>query len=67
MCLVKDPLNDRSTDKSATNRAPVDGGQKVKRSTPAGGDVGAALRNAFQATVEEDVPAELLDLLRRLD
>jgi hypothetical protein len=29
--------------------------------------VGAALRNAFQAAVEEDVPQELLDLLRRLD
>lgn len=30
-------------------------------------DVGAALRNAFQTAVDEDVPAELLDLLRRLD
>lgn len=31
------------------------------------GDVGTALRNAFRATVEEDIPAEMLDLLRRLD
>jgi hypothetical protein len=30
-------------------------------------DVGTALRNAFRATVEEDIPAEMLDLLRRLD
>ena len=30
-------------------------------------DVGAALRNAFQSAVDEDVPSELLDLLRRLD
>ena len=35
---------------------------------PAGAsDVGAALRGAFQAAVEEDIPNELLDLLRRLD
>lgn len=33
----------------------------------ASSDVGVALRNAFQAAVEEDVPNELLDLLRRLD
>jgi hypothetical protein len=25
------------------------------------------LRNAFRATVEEDIPIEMLDLLRRLD
>jgi len=31
------------------------------------GDIGLALRNAFQAAVDEDVPQELLDLLRRLD
>lgn len=30
-------------------------------------DVGAALRNAFRATVDEDIPDEMLDLLRRLD
>jgi Anti-sigma factor NepR len=30
-------------------------------------DVGTALRNAFRATVEEDIPSEMLDLLRRLD
>jgi hypothetical protein len=30
-------------------------------------DVGTALRNAFRATVEEEIPTEMLDLLRRLD
>lgn len=30
-------------------------------------DVGTALRNAFRATVEEEIPIEMLDLLRRLD
>ncbi|UVO54448.1 hypothetical protein [Sphingomonas sp. SUN039] len=33
----------------------------------ASGDVGVALRNAFRATVDEDIPNEMLDLLRRLD
>lgn len=30
-------------------------------------DVGAALRSAYQKTVEEAVPADLLDLLGKLD
>lgn len=30
------------------------------------GDVGSALRQAFRATVEEQVPDEMLDLLSRL-
>jgi Anti-sigma factor NepR len=31
------------------------------------GDVGTALRDAFRATVDEEIPSEMLDLLRRLD
>ena len=49
-----------------------EGGVREKAENPApnpagASDVGAALRHAFQAAVEEDVPNELLDLLRRLD
>lgn len=40
-------------------------GPSAPKAAPA--DVGTALRNAFRATVEEDIPAEMLDLLRRLD
>ena len=42
---------------------------KCEPSTPkaAPADVGTALRNAFRATVDEDIPAAMLDLLRRLD
>lgn len=29
-------------------------------------DLGSALRSAYQQTVEEDIPAEMLDLLKRL-
>ena len=67
MYLVKDPLEGRSMDRNVTGIASVDGGPTGKRAGTTGNDVGAALRNAFQATVEEDVPQELLDLLRRLD
>lgn len=31
------------------------------------GDMGAALRTVYQKTVEETIPAELLDLLGKLD
>ena len=31
------------------------------------GDIGAALRSAYQATVNEEIPAEMLDLLGKLD
>ena len=47
-------------------------GTRPKKSTTVDPDVaasgvGVALRSAFQATVQEDVPQQLLDLLRRLD
>lgn len=35
---------------------------------PKGGkDVGAALKQAYQGTLSEEIPADLLDLLRKLD
>lgn len=40
-----------------------------KKSAPNGkrdGDVGKALRSAYQQTVSEDVPQEMLDLLSKL-
>ena len=42
-------------------------GQRAKSPGDGQADVGKALRNAFQATVDEKIPDELLDLLRRLD
>ena len=35
-----------------------------KRSTP---EVGHALRNIYQRTIEENIPPEMLDLLGKLD
>lgn len=58
--LVERPAKDR--DKQPKSAATAKAGSA---SSPS--DVGAALRKAFQSAVEEDVPDELLDLLRRLD
>jgi hypothetical protein len=57
-------LNAQSPEKSVTGKL-KQGQGAPPRSEP--NDVGTALRNAFRATVEEDIPSEMLDLLRRLD
>ena len=40
-----------------------------RRSAPAegDGDVANVLRSVYQCAVDEDIPAEMLDLLRKLD
>jgi len=48
-------------------RPQSNGDRKASERDSGAADVGAALRNAFKAAVDEDVPDELLDLLRRLD
>jgi hypothetical protein len=37
------------------------------RKRPPAGDVGKALRSAYQNMVNEDIPPEMLDLLGKLD
>ena len=37
-----------------------------KKRRPAGPEVGQALRSAYQRTLDEDIPPEMLDLLGRL-
>jgi len=51
---------------SGTPSGSVAGGT-VEPAHPVPHDVGTALRNAFRATVDEEIPIEMLDLLRRLD
>ena len=59
-----DPLAERPV----TNHDKRQGEKPVRKpAKSAQADVGIALRQAFQAAVNEDVPDELLDLLRRLD
>lgn len=40
--------------------------QKRKKRPPVG-DVGDALKSAYQRTLDEDIPPEMLDLLGKLD
>jgi hypothetical protein len=44
------------------------GGKPVRPEPAAGsGNVGQALRSAYQRTVNEEIPSDLLDLLGKLD
>jgi hypothetical protein len=56
---------DATPSEQAVTGKPKSGQRSPLKSEP--NDVGTALRNAFRATVEEDIPIEMLDLLRRLD
>ena len=44
---------------------PVDNKSSRKKRAPAG-DVGRALRSAYQRMIDEDIPPEMLDLLGKL-
>ena len=44
-----------------------DDGSRRGAAPPAERDVGHALRSVYSSTVNEDVPADLLDLLGKLD
>ena len=67
--------DDVSKEERLAKRSMNDGGDSAtakpsivpKAAKSGGADVGAALRNAFCATVDEKVPDEMLDLLRRLN
>ena len=41
--------------------------RKNRSSAKKGSEVSNALRTVYQRAVEEDIPAEMLDLLRKLD
>lgn len=54
----------RSADVSSKKKPPVERAAKVQTKDR---DMGAALRGVYQRTVEEAIPAEMLDLLGKLD
>lgn len=65
LALFKD---DALAERPVTNQKKEQGEKPVRKpAKSAQADVGIALRQAFQAAVNEEVPDELLDLLRRLD
>jgi hypothetical protein len=49
---------------SDESRSPAASRSRKKRQAP--GEVGHALRSAYQRMVEEDIPPEMLDLLGKL-
>ena len=67
---MTEPKRQIETDKGSPDQASATGPGSVSKSgnlKSSSNDVGAALRNAFRATVDEEIPNEMLDLLRRLD
>lgn len=67
---MTEPKRQIETDKGSPDQASSTGAGGVSKSgnpKSSSNDVGAALRNAFRATVDEEIPNEMLDLLRRLD
>ena len=52
----------RKTDSDSSHAPP----SRPRRKRPPSGEVGHALRSAYQRMVEEDIPPEMLDLLGKL-
>ena len=52
------PVAEKDSETSSTPKAP--------RKRPASPELGRALRNAYERTIEEDIPPEMLDLLGKL-
>ena len=55
----------RKSDSASDSRASKEQNSKKKKS-PAGPEVGSALRSIYQRTINEDIPPDLLDLLGKL-
>lgn len=53
--------SDRQTDNDTSPAQP-----RVRRKRTGNSEVGAALRSAYQRTVDEEIPPEMLDLLGKL-
>ncbi|MBH9536404.1 NepR family anti-sigma factor [Novosphingopyxis sp. YJ-S2-01] len=61
---------DRSVGKAENNRKGDDSASKPKNVDPIQKDsdpIAQALRNAYQSTVDEGVPDDFLDLIKKLD
>lgn len=56
----------RKSDQPAAAEPPVRPQPKKKKKGAGGADLGQALRSAYQRTVEEQIPPDLLDLLGKL-
>jgi Anti-sigma factor NepR len=61
-----DDREGRRRRKSDTESSPSAAPSRSRRKRPPPGEVGHALRSAYQRMVEEDIPPEMLDLLGKL-
>ena len=62
----KDAGTRRKSEHLSTSDSPVKSEHKKKRKGSAGTNVGQALRSAYQRTIDEQIPPDLLDLLGKL-
>ena len=62
--MRSDRTETASTAKNGPKRS---GGGASRQVSEPDAQVGTVLRTVYQQTVEEDIPAEMLDLLRKLD
>lgn len=53
--------------KKTPDRKPANSPKKAARQDPSDGEVGKVLKTVYQRAIEEDIPAEMLDLLSKLD
>ena len=57
----------RSTDKDQIKAGAVDAGNDSKSPPSGDGQIGDALRAVYSEAAQEQIPDDLLDLLRKLD
>ena len=62
----KDADTRRKTEQPADAEALLRPQQKKKKKSAGGADLGHALRSAYQRTIDEQIPPDLLDLLGKL-
>lgn len=62
----KDAETRRKSDHTSAAEPPARPNQRKKKKGAGGADVGEALRSAYQRTINEQIPPDLLDLLGKL-
>ncbi|WP_062731240.1 NepR family anti-sigma factor [Sphingobium abikonense] len=65
--LVSSTTEQQPTDRGHDQDGPLAAPKRSGKSRKEEGQVSQALRTVYQRAVEEDIPAEMLDLLSKLD
>jgi len=63
---VEKEEKDRRRKPAKSNATETDDARRSGKKRPATPEVGVALRSVYQRTIDEDIPAEMLDLLGKL-